>query len=155
MKVPELKGGQMMTIAYIVGIILVIFIVIKALQKIGLVASKEKRAREAEKVEALDNIRTDDYWNPNYYKGKSFKSLGSNLAETYAKELRRSLRGIGTDEEQINVTFGKMFNVINISEVAEKYYLMYKNSLQADLLNDLSDKEIVTLMNVINDLPLK
>lgn len=156
MNVPNLKGGQMVTLAYIIGILVLLFIVYRILGKVGLVTTREKKRTEAEKTEAVSNLRTDEYFNPLYYKGKSYKSVGQALGEKYAGDLRIAMSGAGTDEELINATFGKLYNKVNVSEVAAYYYLKTKGrDLQADLLNELSDKEIVELMNIINALPNK
>ena len=155
MKAPDLKSGQMITIAYLIGMVVVLFIVYKLLVKVGIIKSSAKKRAEAEQGAAVDMLRTDEYWKPDYYKGLSFKSLGSNAATLYAQTIRAGLRGFGTNEEKINVTFGKLFNKCNVSEVSEKYYLQYGRDLQTDLLNDLSDKEVASLMNIINGLPNK
>lgn len=154
MNIPTLKGGQMTTIAYIIGILVLLFIIYRILGKIGLVQTKEKQRKEAEKTEAMTELRNDDYFNPLYYKGKTYKHLGEALGQKYAGDLNIAMRGAGTDEELIMVTFGKLYNKVNVSEVAAHYYLKTKGrDLQTDLLNELSEKEVVQLMNIINSLP--
>lgn len=155
MKTPDLKSGQMITIAYLVGLLVVLFIVYKLLIKVGLIKSPAKKRAQAEAEAAVEMLRTDDYFSPDYYKGRQFKSLGSNQANLFAQQIRKALRGFGTNEEELYTTFSKLYNKCNVSEVAESYQLQYKNNLQADLLNDLNDKEVAELMNIINGLPAR
>jgi hypothetical protein len=155
MKAPDLKQNQMVTIAYIIGMGILLFIVYKLLVKVGLIKSAAKKRAEAEQGAAVEMLRTDDYWKPDYYKGLAFKSIGSNAATLYAQTIRAGMRGFGTNEEKILVTFGKIFNKCNVSEISEKYATQYGRDLQADLLNDLSDKEVASLMNIVNGLPNK
>ena len=42
---------------------------------------------------------------------------------------------------------------LNISELASKYYTLYKRDLHSDILNDLSEKEKATLYRIIEELP--
>lgn len=154
MNVPELKANQMITITYFVGLVIVIFIVLQLLKKIGLVKSAAKKRSEKEQKAAVEMLATDDYFKPSYYKDKKFKSIGSNSANQYSQLLHKAIRGLGTDENAIYSTFGKLYNKTNISEIAESYNLQYGKDLQTDLLNDLTDKEITKLMNIINGLPL-
>lgn len=149
MKVPELKGGQMITLAYFIGILIILYIVYKILGKVGLVETKEDK----KEAEAATKIRSLSYFEPLYLKGRTdYKPLGST-AQFYAAQLMKAMKGFGTDEEMIYSVFGKLKNKENIAEVAAYYYQDYKRSLQADLLNDLSDSEMLTLNNIINKLP--
>jgi len=159
MKVPSLKTGQMMTIAYGIAIIVVLFIVYKILAGVGLIKTPAKKRAEAEKGAAVKMLRTDDYFDPLYIKTNNltgqFKSLGSNAPDVYARDIFMAIQGWGTNEEAIYSTFGKLHNKCNISEIAMSYNLKYRRSLQADLLNDLTDSEVSALMNIINGLPNK
>lgn len=152
MKVPELKGGQMLTLAYIIGILVVLFIIYKILGKTGLVETKEDKKEDA----AATEIRTLSYFNPLYLKDKltTYQKLGS-IAKSYASQLRTAMKGFGTDEEMIYNTFGKLKTKENIAEVAMYYVAEYNSDLQSDLLNELNDKEMLILMNIINKLPNK
>jgi len=152
-KIPELKTGQMITLAYFIGILVILFIVYKLLGKVGIIKTSAKRKAEAASEQAVESLRSDDYFNPAYYKGKQFKSIGANAANLYAQYLHEALSGVGTDEELIYSTFGKLYNKTNISEVAASYFLQYGKDLQAGLLDDLNKKEAVPLMDIINNLP--
>jgi hypothetical protein len=161
-KTPTLKGGQMITIAYFIGIILILFIVYKLLGKIGIVKTSAKRQAEKTAGKSIDQLRTDDIFNPDYFKGKTFKQLGNNTAKKYATDIRNSLAGFGTNEETIFSTFGKLDNKIQVSEVVNQYKLLHgfplyimSDNLQSDLLDELTKTEVSTLMNIINNLPNK
>jgi len=158
MKVPD--SGKIINVFMLLGIIIVMFIVYKLMAAVGLIKTGAKKREIKEEEAAVNMLRTDDYFSPDYYKSRKFKSLGSNTAETYAKDLRNAMAGLGTDEEAIYVTFGKLYNKCNVSEVAEKYrdqyhfpFYIMSNNLQKDLLNELTDKETTKLMNIINGLP--
>jgi hypothetical protein len=162
MKVPELKGGQMMTLAYFIGILVALFIVYRLLSKVGLVKTVAQQRTAAEETAAVEMLRTDEYFNPDYYKTQKYKQLGTNTALQYAKDLRDAMAGLGTDEESIFTTFGKLSNKAQISEIADQYRGLYgfpfyikSDNLQADLLDELTKSETATLMNIINQLPNK
>lgn len=150
-KLPD--TGKVIQIAYILGFVIVLVIVYKLMSAVGLIKSPAKKRSQKEQAEALKMLRTDEYFDPNYYKDKKFKSIGANAANLYAQNLRKAVRGMGTDEEMIFATFGKLYNKANVSEVAAAYQSHYKRDLQADLLDDLNNKEVTTLMNIINGLP--
>lgn len=153
MKVPS--TDKIISIVTIIGFLIALFVVYKILAGVGLIKTAAKKRSLAEQNAAVDMMRTDEYFDPAYYRSQKFKSIGSNAANLYAQQIRKALRGIGTDEEMIYSTFGKLFNRCNVSEVAASYFLQYGNSLQTDLLNDLNKKEIAELMNIINEMPTK
>jgi uncharacterized protein YpmB len=152
-KVPELKGGQMITIAYFIGILVILFIVYKILGSVGLIktasAKKEEKAEEA----AVDAVRTGDIFDPTYYFDKKYKSLGNQYITMYSNELRKAMTGLGTDEEAIFVVFGKLFNKCQVSELAAGYKYKFQRDLKTDLLNELNAADIATIMSIVNKLP--
>jgi hypothetical protein len=156
MKTPDLKGGQMLTIAYFIAIVVVLFIVYKFLGKIGLIKTADKKKQDEAETKAAQTLRTSVYFDPMYLKGKTktYNQLG-NDAQYYAATIMKALGGFGTDEELIYATFGKLKSKENIAEVAAYYLQDYNRILQADLLNDLSDEEMVILNDIISKLPNK
>lgn len=153
MKIPS--TDKIISVVTIIGFLIALFVVYKILTGIGLIKTAKKKRSIAEQEAAVEMMRTDEYFDPAYFKSQKFKSIGSSAANLYAQQLRKAVRGAGTDEEMIYSVFGKLFNKVNVSEVAASYYLQYGKSLQADLLNDLSKAEIANVMNIINDLPNK
>jgi hypothetical protein len=149
-KAPELNTNQMITIAYLIGLIVVIFVVYKILKGLGLI-------KDAQKDTAVEDLRTTDYLNPDYFKGKQgdFRSLGADAAILHASELRAAMQGFGTDEEAIYAVFGKLYNKVNCSELAATYLQGFGDDLQTDLLNELTDSEKQTLWDIIKKLPNK
>jgi hypothetical protein len=152
-KVPELKGGQMLTIAYVIGIIVILFIVYKLLQKVGIIKTAAARKLETDKVVSTEAVRTSDIFDPTYFAKVNHTTIGLSKANMYAEELHNAMVGWGTDEEAIYATFGKLYNKVNVSEVAAAYQVNYSQDLQSDLLNELSEKELVPLWDIINKLP--
>ena len=152
MKVPD--SGKIINVALLLGMVVIMFVIYKILAGLGIIKTASSRRADKAKEESRAGLRTDEYFNPTYYIDKKFKMLGNNTATLYAQNLRKALRGLGTDNEAIYSVFGKLYNKTNISEVAAAYFLQYDNDLQADLSDDLTDKETVILMNIINELPL-
>jgi len=154
-KVPELKGGQMITIAYFIGILVILFIVYKILGATGLVKTKAKKIEEKAEENAVNEVRTNDIFNPEYYFDKKYQSLGNQYITMYSNELRKAMQGIGTNEEAIFVVFGKLMNKCQVSELAAGYKYKFQRDLKTDLLNELSASDIATIMSIVNKLPNK
>jgi len=152
-KVPDLKSGQMITIAYFIGILVILFIVYKILAATGLIKTNAKKKEEAAENAAVDTIRTDDIFNPEYYFDKKFQSLGNQYITLYSNELYKAMTGLGTDEEAIFVVFGNLKNKCNVSELAAGYKYKFNRNLKTDLLNELNEKDAATLIKIINKLP--
>ena len=155
-QVPELKTGQMITVAYFIGILIVLFIVYKILGAVGLIKTQAKKKAEILKNEAATALRDAEYFSPTFLKGKypPYVPLG-NEAKLMAADLHKAMAGLGTNEERIFSTFGRMKSKYNISEVALCYKQGYNGDLLTDLLNDLNSSERVTLWGIISKLPEK
>lgn len=156
-QVPELKQGQMITILYLTGFFIALFIVYKLLLRLGIIKGAKRKRAEREEAAATEMLRTDEYWNPEYWrKMKPYKQLGGNIPADYAQAIHDSIYGrLNTDYEKIFTTFGKLYNKVNVSEVAALFQVMFEKNLQSSLLNNLNDKHIAELMNIVNGLPNK
>jgi len=161
MKVPELKTGQMVTIAYILAIIIVLYIVYKVLNAVGLLQTGADKRKRAEEKVAINMLSSDEYFDPEFYKTeKPFKQIGSTLASDYAGTIHYAIYGgmlgrFNTDYNLIFTTMNKLYNKCNISELAEAFLQKYNLFLQNSLLNNLNGEHIADLMNIINALPDK
>lgn len=145
-----METNDKIKIALTVAVIaIVVFLVYKLAGKIGLVKTREQK----EKDKAVESLTLSEYFNPSYYKNKSAKPLGNSIADSFAKDIRKALKGFGTNEDLIYSTFAKLKNKVNISELADTYNIKYKADLKADIMNDLNDKEKAKLMFIINSLP--
>jgi hypothetical protein len=159
MKTPELKPGQMITIAYFIGILVILFIVYRLLSKIGLVQTVKEKNDTVKEDKAVETLRTYDYFNPALYEGKTFKGLDIQTVNDYARALRSSMAGFGTDEEKIYSIFGSLPSKYAISQLSDIYQKQYSflssmtDNLKADLLNELDAGEVKTLIDIINSLP--
>ena len=157
MQTPD--SGKIINIAMLIGLVIVLVVIYKIMASVGLIKTSASKQATKEQAVAAESLRTDEYFDPDYYKDKQFKSIGRNAAVQYAKDLRNAMAGVGTNEEVIYTTFGSLYNKCNISEIAEQYkdqygfpfYIMSDN-LQNDLLNDLNKSEVATLMELINKL---
>lgn len=152
MKTPD--TGKILTFVYIAGALLALFLVYKILAGIGLIKTAKRKAKEKTQEQAEKELRTAEYFDTTLLnKYPLYSPLPG--AKEMAKELRKSLRGLGTDEEKIFSIFGRLKNKLNISEIALYYKKEYKNDLGTDILNDMTDKEQVTLFQIISKLPAR
>ena len=151
-KIPELKTGQMVTLAYFIGIIIILFVVYKVLAKFGIIKTAAAKAQEAKEAASVNEIRTGDFFDPEYWKTKSgFNKLGAEQAAEYASDIYGSIYWrINTNSEKIFSTFGKLTNKTQISEIADQYKQKYDRDLQASLLNNLNEGHIAELTDIIN-----
>ena len=156
MKVPSLKSGQMITLAYFIGILVILFIVYKILGAVGIIKTRAKKLKVKEEAKAETELRASEYFNPLFLKDKlsSYKPL-KDSAKSAAHNLRNAMSGFGTNEEGIYTTFGRLKNKYNISEVSLYYLQEYKRDLLTDLLDELTAAEQVTLFDIINKLSVK
>jgi hypothetical protein len=154
MKVPD--TGKIISIVYLGAALIGVYLVYKIFSGIGLIKTGERKREDKARTEAETNLREAKYFNPSYLSDKLdyYKPLG-NPGITYTKELRKAIAGSGTDEEKIFSIFGRLNNKMNISEISLQYRKGYNRDLLSDLLNDLTEKEQLTLWNIINKLPEK
>jgi len=140
-------------IAIAIGAIAVIFFLTKILQKLGIVKSKRKREQD----ENIEEFREADYFSPTFYKTVgAYNPITETEADIFAKAIRKSLRGFGTNEEELYSVFKQMKNKTNISQVAEMFGKKYRGKdMKSEIMNELNKKEISVLMGIINQLPLK
>jgi len=141
---------KIQSLLYLVGGVIAIFIILRVLRT-GRRRTKQVSKADAEK--AIQNLRTLEQFNPDFQLNKSFARITDNGADLYAEELRKAVRGFGTNEERIYSTFSKLKNKANISEIATRYYLKFRRDLRTDILRDLNNKEKVILYNIIMKLP--
>ena len=143
-------SGKIKTVLYIIGGLIVLLIIVRVLRT-G--KRKAKEIKKEDKIQAVQDLRTMEYFNPDFKVDKIFNPIGDNAADLYAEQLRKAVRGLGTNEERIYSTFSKLKCKANISEVAARYYLKFRRDLRTDILNDLNDKEKVLLLGIINQMP--
>ena len=155
MNVPKIEKDEVMSLLYIAGLLIMVFLVFKIFRGVGLIKNKAKEQTKQEREEAAENLRGSEYFNYTILKnvpGRYFP-LGE-VAKTYAETLRKAVRGFGTNEEAIFTLFGRLKNKWNIAEISFAYFEKYNRDLLTDLLNDLTNKEQVVLWNIIEKLPV-
>jgi HSP90 family molecular chaperone len=161
MKAPELNTNQMVTIGYFIGILIVLYIVYKILNAVGLLKTPADKRDDALKAAAVTSLRLDSYFDPDYYTTVSvYNGMTVDDATKAAKDLRDAMAGIGTDEEKIYTIFGDLPSKTALSEVSNRYKAQYgfpfyimSDDLKTDLLNELNATEVTTLMSIIDGLP--
>ena len=161
MKAPELNTNQMVTIGYFIGILIILYIVYKILNAVGLLKSQADKRDDALKAAAVTSLRLDSYFDPNYFQSvNNYNGLSVGDATDKALSLRNAMAGIGTDEEKIYSIFGGLPSKTAISEVSNRYkdqygfpFYIMSDDLKTDLLNELDATEVTTLMSIIDSLP--
>jgi truncated hemoglobin YjbI len=155
METPD--SGKIINLVTLIGLLVFLFVIYKILDAAGLIKTHADKVADAKRAAAVTDLRISDYFSPEYYKTFQTQPLSDNQASQYAKQLRGAMAGIGTDEETIYTIFGALPNHVAISQVANEYKKQYgfpfyilSNSLQDDLLNELSPKEVEVLMSIIN-----
>ena len=136
-------------VLYLAIAIVIGFLLYKILQRFGILKSKKSIEQEKQ----AESLRMVKQFNPMEHVGKSFKQLAPNEVSQYAKDIRKAIRGLGTNEEKVYSTFKKFWNKLNISQVAAYYYQEYKSDMMTDIMNDLKEKEKAILYQIINNLP--
>lgn len=129
--------------------LIILFFLNRILQAFGLKESKADKLKEIE----IDKLASADYFNPSYFQGRAFRPLGDNMAQSIARQVRKAVKGWGTNEAELYAAFNQMFNKTNISEVAHKYGLEYNSVMVADIMNDLNKDEQFKLKTFIDKLP--
>lgn len=151
MQLPD--SNKLMSAAYIVALLLILFFVYKILAGFGIVKTAKKKKEKAVEEAAINDLRGVQYFTPDLLaNNQGYKGL-SGQAQVYAETLRKAIRGLGTDEEAIYSIFSRLENKSQITEIATVYRSRYGKDLLTDLLNDLTDKEKAKLMIIINKLP--
>lgn len=153
MKVPD--TGKIISFAYIGAALIAVYLIYKIFAGIGLIKTAAKKKELSKRTEAETKLRSSEYFNPLFLKGRldQYKNKLGNQAKDYAAQLRKSIAGLGTNEETIFSIFGRLFNKWNIAEISMYYRASFNRDLLSDLLNDLTDKEQLILWDIINKLP--
>jgi len=160
-KIPD--SNKLISVAIIIGIVLALIIVINIMKAAGIMKTAAEKKAAANNKAAVEDLQVSTYFDPEYFRSQSgYSGLTVTEATKYAKDLRDAMAGLGTDEQAIYITFGKLPSKIAISEVSSKYkdqygfpwYIMSDN-LQKDLLNELNEEETGRLMQIISSLPNK
>ena len=126
-----------------------------ALEKLGLKESKEDR----EQQKTIEKGETSNAWQPNYYKemiekngrNKTALSLPATV-EGYAKIFRDAKGLVNDDEEAVYGALRSMKYKTQLSQVAERFFQMYKQDLYLFLKSFLSDDELEQVAKLVNNL---
>lgn len=153
MKLPD--SSKIFPLLYLGGALLLVFIIYKLLAGVGLIKTAAKKRQEEAESKAEEQLRSLDYFNPLLLKQYPAYKTIYPLNRTTAEKLKKALRGLGTNEEAVFTAFAQLPNKLSISEVTLAYKVAYNRDLGTDLMNDLTDAEQVTLLKIIDKLPVK
>ena len=137
-------------IAYGVGLLLLLFIVYKFLQKIHLIPTQEdETARE---------LGNKNFWSPSFYidaakQGKKPVILTQGSARRLSDEIWDSKGVFNDDEDAVYGVFRQLKNRAQISFLSE-YFFRYKNRDLYEFLNTfMSNEELAKLSDRLSQLP--
>ena len=128
------------------------FIIVKPLfEFFGLKESKDDKEAEA-------NLQNFKGWDPNYYlavskAGTKTTYIKSADAEKIAKDIEDSWGVVNDSEEQIYGALRLLKNQVQLSQVAMKYWLLFKVDLARELKARLSDSEFTEIVKIVNKFP--
>ena len=139
--------------------IIVFWLVFELMQETGLVKSSQERRgqREQDKLQrkadlAYLTLQDIDYFKPNYWDGKNKHQLiDQDKADLLAEGLHDALSGWGTNETEIFAIFRNLTTGAQISQVAFGYKALYNADLLTDLIDDLNEDELFSLLTIINN----
>jgi hypothetical protein len=150
MEIPN--TNKLISLAYIVGILIVVLIIYRVLKSVGIVKSQARTKAKDKETALIEDLRKVQQFDVTYLDNRrDYKDL-SGKAQDYAVMIRKALKGFGTDEESIFSVFGRLDSKDNITEIATVYKNKFDRDMLADILNDLNDKEKARLMTIINKL---
>ena len=144
------KGIAIQILTYAIPIIAVLFILTVVMRRIGLIKTKESKALDKK----ANNIVTTDVLNPSKYQSTyNFKRISPEILGTYVDDIHEATDGWGTDEATIYSTFKKLYNKLNVSQLAEAYRIKFGKDLRAVLVDELDTTELAKLDSIISSLP--
>ena len=127
-----------------------------ALQKLGLQKSDED-IKDEKKIKELES---SEYWKPSYYKDllkkypqKNRVALSNaNTVEAYAKQFNSAKGLFNDDEEKVYGIIRSMKYGTQLSQVSERFFVMYKKDLYNFLQGFMSDSELLKLAEIVSQL---
>lgn len=128
------------------------FVVIKPLfEYLGFKESKEDK-------EAEENIQNFKGWDPNYYQKISADKIKTTYitsagAEKVAKDIEDAWGTFNDSEEQVYGALRLLKNQVQLSQVAHKYWLLFKVDLGREIKARLSDDEFSEVVKIITKFP--
>jgi len=145
-------------IFYGISTLIIVWVIYLALKRIGLIKSATKIRAEKDEARALKELRNAEFFNPNLYKEDKYSLvnlLSNDVANQYAKDIKKSWGWFNDDEAAVYSVFRKMANKIQISQIADAYAQLYKADLLGDIEYYLNAKERAFLWNIIDSKPFK
>lgn len=140
------------------------------LKKIGLITTKTKEDKEAEKIagetkvkvsvqlaKQFNNVidfKNSNLWDVNLWKKQSTSTmLTSASAKLIAKNIKNAFGFLNDNEEQIYAAFRTMKNKYNVSQVSDAYRILFNEDLAGSLVEKLNDYELSNIWDIVNSKP--
>jgi hypothetical protein len=125
-----------------------------SLEGLGLKKSKEDEKEE----EQIKELSSSDYWKPSYYKDlinkypKKVALSNPNTVTEYAKQFKDTKGIINDNEEKVYGIIRSMKYGTQLSQVSERFYVMYKLDLYNFLQSFLNDSELLKVAELVKNL---
>jgi|GEM_PF-1960050 hypothetical protein len=168
--IPEVSGGQMKTIGFLIVVIIVIYAAITIMKRFGLWRTSAERAeaqkkseqsvatKEAANVMNVSKIFDPVTWSKDSKGRPSIAKLllSGALAKSYAQKIQKNL---GTswyqysNETAIYNVFRSLTNQIQVSQIAFAYQALTSHDFAGDLNNGLTNAKLNVINNIIATKP--
>ena len=122
-----------------------------AIRKILKSPARQQRQEDRKEKKQVEKVMSaSDAFDVNFWQSFGKDDTQKILADKYAKTLRKAMRGLGTKESSIMGVFSNIKSKSGVSLVSWAYYNRYKRSLVTDLVKELTKKENVVLMRMVD-----
>jgi|694.fasta_scaffold12328_9 hypothetical protein len=137
------------------GLVLVFFAGRAILKKLGIVQSQQDKREEKELNDAMKELSSSDYFDPDYWrKGGAGTLLIKNDTANLLAERLYNAKGIFNDNESaVYGVFQLLKTRSQVSYLAMIFYQKYNKSMLTYLLEFLNDQEMLTVAKITNKLP--
>lgn len=153
-------GDKINAIISSVGALIIIALVFLLFRRFGLTKAKPseidvihvdsyKDVLNAEKF-----LKETEFLSPNYWQKKTQIALPTNVLKDYAARLNDAFGGWwvgGDDEPEIYAVFEALKNGVELSQVADQYQKMFKESLRGKLFAKLDEYELHQIYLIIKN----
>lgn len=124
------------------------------LEKLGIVSTAAEHQQEQQQQLALEQLRNQNYFDPDYYKQQSGALvLTVSAATRFAKIIYDAKGIINDDEAAVYGVFQAFKTKSQISFLSEIFFKTYKKSLIGYLDSFLNTNEIASIAKICNKLP--
>jgi hypothetical protein len=143
------KWGQVaIGVAVIGGTVVAALVTVRFLQLIQVIDTKEERKA----ARAAKQLKEDKAINPIFWKKNPQRlTISKSRAIYLAKELHRSMEGLGTSEDVLFGAVKAAGSDYNMSYVSDAFQTMYQGDLLTWMEGDLSESDLANVKKIIDN----